>query len=48
MSKITKNFTGLQKRELVIKMVRHIIDITDGPGNDAVWDPILKQLVRIN
>lgn len=40
-----KNLRGSQKRELVIKMVRHIIDITDGPGNDEVWDPILKQLV---
>ena len=40
-----KNLRGSQKRELVIKMVKHIIDITDGPGNDEVWDPILKQLV---
>jgi len=40
-----KNLKGPQKRELVIKMIRHIIDITDGPGNDEVWDPILKQLV---
>ena len=40
-----KNLKGPQKRELVIKMLRHIIDITDGPGNDAVWDPILKDLV---
>jgi hypothetical protein len=40
-----KNLKGPQKRELVIKMIRHIIDITDGPGNDVVWDPILKQLV---
>jgi len=40
-----KNLKGPQKRELVIKMVKHIIDITDGPGNDEVWDPILKQLV---
>ena len=40
-----KNLRGSQKRELVIKMIRHIIDITDGPGNDEVWDPILKQLV---
>ena len=40
-----KNLKGSQKRDLVIKMLRHIIDITDGPGNDAVWDPILKDLV---
>jgi hypothetical protein len=40
-----KNLRGSQKRALVIKMVKHIIDVTDGPGNDDVWDPILKQLV---
>jgi len=40
-----KNLNGVQKRQLVINMVKHIIDITDGPGNDEVWDPILKKLV---
>jgi hypothetical protein len=40
-----KNLKGPQKRSLVIRMVKHLIDITDGPGNDAMWDPILKQLV---
>ena len=40
-----KNLRGPQKRDLVIKMVKHIIDITDGPGNDEFWDPILKKLV---
>ena len=40
-----KNLRGSQKRELVIKMIKHIIDITDGPGNDEFWDPILKDLV---
>ena len=40
-----KNLRGVQKRELIISMLKHIIDITDGPGNDAIWDPILKQLV---
>ena len=40
-----KNLKGEQKRALVISMLKHIIDITDGPGNDAIWDPILKQLV---
>lgn len=40
-----KNLTGKQKRSLVIKMLRHIIDVTDGPGNDDIWDPIIKQLV---
>tara|TARA_B110001469_G_scaffold127704_1_gene149914 strand:+ start:2600 stop:3055 length:456 start_codon:yes stop_codon:yes gene_type:complete len=40
-----KNLRGEQKRELVISMLKHIIDITDGPGNDEVWDPILKKLI---
>lgn len=40
-----KNLRGVQKRELIISMLKHIIDITDGPGNDAIWDPILKKLV---
>ena len=40
-----KNLAGSQKRELIIKMIKHIIDITDGPGDDAVWDPILKEMV---
>jgi hypothetical protein len=40
-----KNLRGEQKRALVISMLKHIIDITDGPGNDDIWDPILKQLV---
>ena len=40
-----KNLRGVQKRELIITMLKHIIDVTDGPGNDDIWDPILKQLV---
>ena len=40
-----KNLSGSQKKDLVISILKHIIDITDGPGNDAIWDPILKQLV---
>ena len=40
-----KNLRGVQKRELIISMLKHIIDVTDGPGDDAVWDPILKKLV---
>lgn len=38
--------TGPQKKKLVIKMINHIIDITDTPCvDDATWDPIMKQLV---
>ena len=40
-----KKFTGSQKKQMIIAMVRHIIDITDGPGNDEILDPIFKRLV---
>ena len=40
-----KNFTGEQKRNMVINMLKHLIDVTDGPGNDAIFDPILKRMV---
>ena len=40
-----KNLTGPEKRNLVIRMLNHIIDITDCPGDDEIWDPIVKRLV---
>ena len=41
-----KKLQGPQKKKLVIKMINHIIDITDTPYvDDATWDPIMKQLV---
>ncbi len=40
-----KSLSGFEKRTMVISMLKHIIDITDGPGNDDLWDPILKKLV---
>lgn len=40
-----KNLNGQEKRGMVINMVKHIIDNTDGPGDDEYWDPILKRLV---
>ena len=40
-----KKFTGEQKRSMVISMLRHLVDITDGPGNDEMIDPIVKRLV---
>jgi hypothetical protein len=40
-----KNLGGKEKRTLVIKMLNHVIDITDCPGDDEVWDPIMKRLV---
>lgn len=40
-----KNLSGLEKKNLVIRMLNHIIDITDCPGDDDIWDPIIKRLV---
>ena len=40
-----KNLNGKSKKGLVIKMLNHIIDITDCPGDDAILDPIMKRLV---
>ena len=40
-----RNLKGDQKRSLVISIIRHIIDVTDGPGEDDLWDPILTRLV---
>ena len=40
-----RNLSGPEKRSLVIRMLNHIIDITDCPGDDEIWDPILKRLV---
>ena len=39
------SLTGLEKKNMIISMLKHIVDITDGPGNDDYWDPILKRLV---
>jgi len=40
-----KNLSGPQKKGLVIKMLHHIVDITDCPGDDEVLDPIVKRLI---
>ena len=40
-----KNLSGLEKKNLVIRMLNHIIDITDCSGDDDIWDPIVKRLV---
>ena len=40
-----KDFNGEQKRTMVINMLKHLIDVTDGPGNDELFDPILKRMV---
>ena len=40
-----KNLNGKQKKDMIVAMLKHIVDITDGPGNDAIWDPIIKRLI---
>ena len=40
-----KNLTGAQKKNMIISMLRHLVDITDGPGDDELWDPIIKRLL---
>jgi len=36
---------GLEQRESIIKMLKYIVDKTDGPGNDELFDPIIKRLI---
>ena len=40
-----KNLTGEQKKNMIVSMLRHLVDITDGPGDDELWDPIIKRLL---
>jgi hypothetical protein len=40
-----KNLSGENKKNLVIKMLNHIIDVTDCPGDDDILDPIMKRMV---
>ena len=42
-----KKLSGDQKKALIIQLLNVIIDKTDGPGDDEVFDPILKRLVPI-
>ena len=32
----------VQKKKLIVGILRHIIDKTDGPGDDEYWDPVIK------
>ena len=34
-----------EKKMYIVKMIKHIIENTDGPGDDSFWDPILISLV---
>ncbi len=40
-----KSLSGQEKKTMVIAMLSHIVDITDGPGDDDLWDPIIKRLI---
>ena len=40
-----KELSGLQKKDLVIKLLNKVIDKTDLPGDDNILDPILKSMV---
>ena len=40
-----KNLEGLDKRDYVISMIKYVIENTDGPGDDDIWDPILISLI---
>lgn len=40
-----KNLTGSQKKNMIVSMLKHLVDITDGPGDDELWDPIIKRLL---
>jgi hypothetical protein len=42
---VYKHLSLKQKKIMVIKMLQHLIDVTDCPGDDAIWDPIMKQLL---
>jgi len=40
-----KQLNGPQKKKMIVSMLKHLVDITDGPGNDELWDPIIKRLI---
>ena len=37
--------SGLDQRNYIINIFTCIVDKTDGPGNDEIFDPIIKQLI---
>lgn len=40
-----KNLSGIEKKRMVLELIDRFIDRTDGFGDDAVVDPILKNIV---
>ena len=43
--KLYKKKTGEQKIDIIINVLKYIVDKTDGPGNDELFDPIIKRLI---
>jgi len=37
--------SGIDQRQHIIDIFKFIVDKTDGPGNDEIFDPIIKQLI---
>ena len=38
-------FSGKEKQDYIVNILLILVDKTDGPGNDDIWDPILKKLI---
>ena len=43
--KLYKNKTADQKLDIIVNVLKYIVDKTDGPGNDELFDPISKRLI---
>jgi hypothetical protein len=40
-----KQFSGIEKKQMVLELIEQFIDRTDGFGHDDLVDPILKTIV---
>ncbi len=40
-----KTLKGKEKKNMIISMLNHIVDITDGPGDDDILDPVIKRVI---
>jgi hypothetical protein len=40
-----KTLSGIEKKRLVLELIERFIDRTDGFGDDAIVDPIIKTIV---
>ena len=43
--KLYKNKSTDQKLDIIVNVLKYIVDKTDGPGNDELFDPIIKRLI---